>query len=75
MYAVAKHKKKFVPKNKMFNEILTHMRQVLVDAGKEAKKTMNRSERMRDDDAMLLAAEAKRQRKMDRMRLEDNKNK
>lgn len=52
------------PKSKMNDPTLTHMRNVAYnDYRIHADKTMNRSERMRDDEGMLQAAEAKRQRK------------
>ncbi len=48
--------------------LLTHMRNVAY--GKEMRlhvfKTVDRFEKMRDDDAMLAAAEEKRKRKLER---------
>lgn len=48
----------------MNSPTMKHMRKVGYDDLRiHASKTMARSERMRDDDAMLKAAEEKRQRK------------
>lgn len=57
--------KKEAPKGKFNDPTLTHMREVAFgkDMTMAIHRTMDRSERMRDDSGMLAAAEAKRQRK------------
>lgn len=56
------------PTGKFVEPTLTHMRKVaFTDMRIEAQRTMARSERMRDDAGMLAAAEAKRQRKADKL--------
>jgi len=62
---------KFKPRKKtpghLSGGVLSHMRQVAYgDARIEAMKTMRRAERLRDDQALLDAAEAKRQRKAEK---------
>lgn len=58
-------RKTYQAKEKMFGTTLTHMREVAF--GKEAQlqihKTMDRSERLRNDEELLRLAEEKRQRK------------
>lgn len=58
-------RKTYQAKDKMFAPTLTHMREVAF--GKEAQlhvhKTLDRSERMRNDEEMLRLAEEKRLRK------------
>lgn len=61
--------KKFKPKKKtpghMEGSVLTHMRKVAFqDFRIAASKTMKHAERLRDDQALLDAAEEKRKRKM-----------
>lgn len=52
------------PQGKFKEPILTHMRKVAFhDLRIEAQRTMTHAERLRDDEGMLAAAEAKRQRK------------
>lgn len=64
-------KSTFKPKspklNGMAGSLMTHMRKVAYqDIRIEASRTMTKAERLRDDQGMLDAAEAKRQRKLDK---------
>lgn len=65
---MSKKRQKKEHENKMFGTTLSHMRKVAFgDARIEAERTMARSERMRDDQAMLTAAEIKRLRKASKL--------
>ena len=54
------------PTGKFHGAALTHMREVAFGAAAhfETRRTVERAERMRDDDALLAKAEEKRKRKM-----------
>jgi hypothetical protein len=59
---------KKIKDGKRSNPLLTHMRNVAfgMKTRVEVFKTVDRMEKMRDDDAMIAAAEAKRKRKLER---------
>lgn len=59
---------KKVKNGKLHNPLLTHMRNVAfgMQTRVEVFKTVDRSEKMRDDDALLAAAAEKRKRKQER---------
>lgn len=62
-----KYKPEPVPAGKLNSPILTHMRKVAYeDLRIEVRKTMTKAERLRNDEYMLAAAEAKRLRKMEK---------
>lgn len=68
------NKKKLTETGKMNDSLLSHMRKVAygVEASNHIWKTVDRSERMRNDEELLKAAEVKRQRKAMK-RLENSK--
>lgn len=54
----------YTPKAKFHGATLAHMRRVAFEEGpKEARMTISKQDRLHNDDAMISAAEAKRQRK------------
>jgi hypothetical protein len=59
---------KRVKDGKLHNPLLTHMRNMAfgMKTRVEVFKTVDRSEKMRDDDAIIAAAEEKRKRKRNR---------
>ena len=59
---------KKVKDGKLHNPLLTHMRNMAfgMKTRVEVFKTVDRSEKMRDDDAIIAAAEEKRKRKLER---------
>ena len=56
---------RYQPKAKFFGSALASMRETAFGMAQRVQvfTTLDRSEKMRDDDAMIAAAEAKRQRK------------
>lgn len=65
----------FKPTDKFFGSALTHMREVAFGNNTRfaIKDTVDRAERMRDDDALISQAEEKRKRKAAKRLASQNK--